>query len=40
MKVQAKTGRIQPVAQTEQAPVTAPAPASTATFANSLSSGD
>lgn len=40
MKVQAKTGRIQPVAQTEQAPVTTPAPASTATFANSLSSGD
>jgi len=40
MKVQAKTGRIQPVAQEAQAPVTTPAPASTATFANSLSSGD
>ncbi|MCS6627334.1 efflux RND transporter periplasmic adaptor subunit [Roseibacterium beibuensis] len=40
MKVQAKTGRIQPVAQEAEAPVTNPAPASTATFANSLSSGD
>ena len=40
MKVQPKTGRIQPVAQEAQAPVTTPAPASTATFANSLSSGD
>ena len=40
MKVQAKTGRIQPVAREAQAPVTTPAPASTATFANSLSSGD
>jgi len=40
LKVQPKTGRIQPVAQEAQAPVTTPAPASTATFANSLSSGD
>ena len=40
MKVQARTGRIQPVAQESRAPVTRPAPASTATFANSLSSGD
>jgi RND family efflux transporter MFP subunit len=37
MKVQARNGRIQPVAQTEQAPVTTTAPASTATFANSVS---
>jgi RND family efflux transporter MFP subunit len=40
MKVQARTGRIEPVAQEAEAPVTTPAPASTATFANSLSSGD
>ncbi|KQW83049.1 efflux RND transporter periplasmic adaptor subunit [Brevundimonas sp. Root1279] len=37
MKVQAKTGRIQPVATEQTAPVTSAAPASTATFANSLS---
>lgn len=37
MKVQAKTGRIQPVAQQNQAPVTTVAPASSATFANSVS---
>jgi RND family efflux transporter MFP subunit len=37
MKVQPRNGRIQPVAQQTQAPVTRPAPASTATFANSLS---
>ncbi|MET0338623.1 MAG: efflux RND transporter periplasmic adaptor subunit [Caulobacter sp.] len=37
MKVQARNGRIQAVAQTEQAPVTTTAPASTATFANSVS---
>src|SRR5690606_35455658 len=36
MKVQAKNGRIQPVARENQAPVTTPAPASTATFANSV----
>ncbi|MBF0664321.1 MAG: efflux RND transporter periplasmic adaptor subunit [Brevundimonas sp.] len=35
MKVQATNGRIQPVAREDQAPVTTPAPASTATFANS-----
>ena len=40
MKVQARNGRIQPVARPAPAPVTTPAPASTATFANSLSSGD
>lgn len=40
MKVQARAGRIQPVARESQAPVTQAAPASTATFANSLSSGD
>lgn len=37
IKVQAKTGRIQPVAQQNQAPVTTVAPASSATFANSVS---
>ena len=37
MKVSATNGRIQPVAAETQAPVTRPAPASTATFANSLS---
>ncbi|MBA4804644.1 MAG: efflux RND transporter periplasmic adaptor subunit [Brevundimonas sp.] len=37
MKVQARNGRIQPVAQAGQAPVTRPAPASSATFANSVS---
>ena len=37
MKVSATNGRIQPVATETQAPVTRPAPASTATFANSLS---
>lgn len=37
MKVQARNGRIQPVAQQIEAAVTRPAPASTATFANSLS---
>ena len=37
MKVQAKVGRIAPVVQREQAPVTTQAPASTATFANSVS---
>lgn len=36
MKVQARNGRIQPVARETQAPVTTPAPASTATFANSV----
>ena len=36
MKVQAQNGRIQPVARENQAPVTTPAPASTATFANSV----
>lgn len=40
MKVQPQNGRIQPVAQQTQAPVTTVAPASTATFANSMSSGD
>ena len=40
MKVQARNGRIQPVARPQQAPVTTSAPASTATFAASLSSGD
>ena len=37
MKVQATTGRIQPVAQQNEAPVTTVAPASSATFANSVS---
>ncbi|WP_374599601.1 efflux RND transporter periplasmic adaptor subunit [Brevundimonas sp.] len=37
IKVQAKTGRIQPVAQQNEAPVTTVAPASSATFANSVS---
>lgn len=41
MKVQARTGQIRPVAaQASQAPVTQAAPASSATFANSLSSVD
>jgi RND family efflux transporter MFP subunit len=40
MKVQARTGQIRPVAREAQVPVTQAAPASTATFANSLSSGD
>ena len=40
MKVQARAGRIEPVASAPQAPVTQAAPASSATFANSLSSGD
>ena len=40
MKVQARNGQIRPVAQPTTAPVTTPAPASSATFANSLSSGD
>jgi len=40
MKVQAKLGQIRPVAREAQVPVTSAAPASTATFANSLSSGD
>ena len=40
MKVKAANGRIQPVATPEAAPVTTIAPASSATFANSLSSGD
>jgi RND family efflux transporter MFP subunit len=40
MKVNAHNGRIAPVAHQAQAPVTTPAPASSATFANSLSSGD
>lgn len=37
MKVQPKNGRIAPVAQQARAPVTTVAPASTATFANSVS---
>jgi RND family efflux transporter MFP subunit len=37
MKVQAAAGRIQPVAQQNQVPVTTAAPASSATFANSVS---
>lgn len=37
MKVQPKNGRIAPVARQAQAPVTTVAPASTATFANSVS---
>ena len=36
MKVQARNGRIQPVARETRVPVTSPAPASTATFANSV----
>ncbi|MBU1384214.1 MAG: efflux RND transporter periplasmic adaptor subunit [Alphaproteobacteria bacterium] len=40
MKVTTTNGRIQPVATPEAAPVTTIAPASSATFANSLSSGD
>lgn len=40
MKVKATTGQIRPVAREAQIPVTRAAPASTATFANSLSSGD
>lgn len=40
MKVQARNGQIRPVAREAQVPVTTAAPASTATFANSLSSGD
>lgn len=40
MKVQARLGQIRPVAREAQIPVTSAAPASTATFANSLSSGD
>lgn len=40
MKVQARTGQIRPVAREAQVPVTQAAPASSATFANSLSSGD
>ncbi|HYC67413.1 efflux RND transporter periplasmic adaptor subunit [Brevundimonas sp.] len=40
MKVQARLGQIRPVAREAQIPVTQAAPASTATFANSLSSGD
>lgn len=37
IKVQARNGRIQPVAQQAQTPVTTMAPASSATFANSVS---
>lgn len=40
MKVTATNGQIRPVARTQTAPVTTIAPASSATFANSLSSGD
>ena len=40
MKVQARNGQIRPVAREAQVPVTVAAPASSATFANSLSSGD
>ena len=40
MKVQAANGQIRPVARPQTAPVTTIAPASSATFANSLSSGD
>ena len=40
MKVTATNGQIRPVATEAQVPVTQAAPASTATFANSLSSGD
>ena len=40
MKVRATNGQIRPVARAQTAPVTTIAPASSATFANSLSSGD
>jgi hypothetical protein len=40
MKVRAANGQIRPVARPQTAPVTTIAPASSATFANSLSSGD
>lgn len=40
MKVTATNGQIRPIARTQTAPVTTIAPASSATFANSLSSGD
>ena len=40
MKVQARNGQIRPVAREARVPVTQAAPASTASFANSLSSGD
>ncbi len=40
IKVQAQNGRIQPVETEGQQPVTQPAPASTATFAGALASGD
>jgi len=40
MKVTATNGQIRPVASPQAAPVTTIAPASSATFANSLSSGD
>ena len=40
MKVTATNGQIRPVARAQTAPVTTIAPASSATFANSLSSGD
>ncbi|MEY4555787.1 MAG: hypothetical protein RL093_906, partial [Pseudomonadota bacterium] len=40
MKVTATNGQIRPVAREQAAPVTTIAPASSATFANSLSSGD
>ena len=40
LKVQARNGQIRPVARPQQAPVTTVAPASSATFADSLSSGD
>ncbi len=40
MKVTATNGQIRPVARAQTAPVTTVAPASSATFANSLSSGD
>jgi len=40
MKVTATNGQIRPVARVQTAPVTTIAPASSATFANSLSSGD
>ena len=40
MKVTASVGQIRPFAQAQSAPVTSAAPASSATFANSLSSGD
>ena len=40
MKVKTSTGQIRPVARQQAAPVTTVAPASSASFANSLSSGD